>query len=130
MVNDPISDFISKIKNATSVEKESVSVPYSNLKYSTAVLLSKAGFVGEVSKKGKKFKKTIDIGLIYKNKKSRINGFKRVSKPSRRIYFGVSDIKPVKQGTGLLILSTPKGILTDKEAKKEKVGGEALFKIW
>lgn len=130
MVNDPISDFISKIKNATLIEKEEVSIPHSNLKYSIAVLLSKAGMVGEVSKRGKKVKKIIDIELLYKNKKSVISGIQRMSKPSRRIYLKVNNVKPVKQGKGLLILSTPKGILTDKEAKKEKVGGEALFKIW
>lgn len=130
MVNDPISDLIIKIKNATLVGKEDVSIPYSNLKYAIAVTLSKAGFVGDVAKKGKKITKTIDIQLLYKNKKSKINDVQRISKLSRRIYIGVNDIKPVKQGRGSLILSTPKGILTDKEAKKERVGGEALFKIW
>ncbi|TSD02894.1 MAG: small subunit ribosomal protein S8 [Parcubacteria group bacterium Athens0714_16] len=130
MVNDPISDFIIKIKNATLVGKEEISIPHSNLKYAIAVALSKAGFVGEVAKKGKKTTKTIDVQLLYKNKKSKISDVQRISKLSRRIYLGVNDIKPVKQGKGSLILSTPKGILTDKEAKKERVGGEALFKIW
>ncbi|MBU3969124.1 30S ribosomal protein S8 [Patescibacteria group bacterium] len=130
MVNDPISDFIIKIKNATLVGKEEVSIPYSNLKYAVAVTLSKAGFVGDVAKKGKKTSKAIDIQLLYKNKKSKINDVQRISKLSRRIYLGVNYIKPIKQGRGLLILSTPKGILTDREAKKERVGGEALFKIW
>ncbi|MEK7182365.1 MAG: 30S ribosomal protein S8 [Patescibacteria group bacterium] len=130
MVNDPISDFIIKIKNATLVGKEEVSIPYSNLKYAIAMTLSKAGFVGEIAKKGKKITKAIDVQLLYKNKKSKISDVQRISKLSRRIYLGVNDIKPVKQGKGSLILSTPKGILTDKEAKKERVGGEALFKIW
>jgi small subunit ribosomal protein S8 len=131
MTTDPIADLINQIKNAGAVKKASVSVPFSNFKLSIAEKLKDAGFVKSVEKKGKKVKKTLDITLMYTEEgKAHIQGVKRVSKPGRRIYRGFEDIIPVKYGYGALILSTPKGIKTDKEAKKEKVGGEALFQIW
>ena len=95
------------------------------------VITSTLPFIAYLTKRGKKIKKTIDVTLKYdENGKHFINGVKRVSKPGRRIYRGFEEIIPVKYGYGSLILSTPKGIKTDKEAKKEKVGGEALFQIW
>lgn len=132
MTTDPIADLINQIKNAGAVKKAAVSVPFSNFKLSIAEKLKDAGFVKAVEKKGKKVKKTLDITLKYneENGKAFIQGVKRISKPGRRIYRGFEDIIPVKYGFGALILSTPKGIKTDKEAKKEKVGGEALFQIW
>ncbi len=132
MTTDPIADLINQIKNAGAVKKASVSIPFSNFKLSIAEKLKEAGFVKAVEKKGKKVKKTLDITLKYNEEsgKAFIQGVKRVSKPGRRIYRGFEDIIPVKYGYGALILSTPKGIKTDKEAKKEKVGGEALFQIW
>ena len=72
----------------------------------------------------------LEVELIYADKKPRITEVERVSKQSRRVYFGIKDIHSVKNGSGLLVLSTPKGILSGKEARKEQVGGEALFKIW
>ena len=131
MTTDPIADLINQIKNAGAVKKASVSVPFSNFKLSIAEKLKEAGFVKAVEKKGKKIKKTLDITLKYNDDgKAFIQGVKRISKPGRRIYRGFEDIIPVKYGFGALILSTPQGIKTDKEAKKEKVGGEALFQIW
>ena len=131
MTTDPIADLINQIKNAGAVKKASVSVPFSNFKLSIAEKLKEAGFVKAVEKKGKKIKKTLDITLMYdESGKAHIQGVKRVSKPGRRIYRGFEDIIPVKYGFGALILSTPQGIKTDKEAKKEKIGGEALFQIW
>lgn len=127
---DPISDMLIRIKNAYSAGHESVLIPYSNVKFNIANLLQEEGFVGAVSKKGKKTKKTIGIDIKYEGKIPRISGVSRVSKPSRRIYISVKNIRPVLQGRGALILSTPKGIMTDKSAKKEHVGGEAMFKIW
>lgn len=130
-MTDPIADLINQIKNAGAVKKAAVSVPFSNFKLSIAEKLKDAGFVKAVEKKGKKVKKTLDITLKYGDDgKAHIQGVKRVSTPGQRIYRGFKDIIPVKYGFGSLILSTPKGIMTDKEAKKEKVGGEALFQIW
>ena len=131
MITDPIGDLIIRLTNAGAVKKATVSIPFSNFKVSIAEKLKETGWVAHVEKKGKKVKKTIDVTLKYdENGKHIINGVKRVSKPGRRIYRGFEDIIPVKYGFGALILSTPKGIKTDKEAKKEKVGGEALFQIW
>lgn len=132
MVNDSISDFIIQIKNAGAIKKAVISVPYSKLKFAVGKKLQEAGYVKSVTKHGKKTKKTVDVELLFNEKtgKARIEGVKRVSKPGCRVYTNVTGINPVKYGHGSLILSTPKGILTDKEARKEKVGGEALFKIW
>lgn len=131
MTTDPIGDFINQIKNAGAVKKATVSIPFSNFKLAIAEKLKTEGWVKGVEKKGKKVKKTLDITIKYnEDGKAFIQGVKRVSKPGRRIYRGFEDVIPVKYGFGALILSTPKGIKTDKEAKKEKVGGEALFQIW
>ena len=131
MVTDPVADLITRLKNAGAIKKQSISLPYSIFKMAIAEKLKDAGYVSAVDKKGKKVKKTLDVVLKYdESGKHVIAGVKRVSKPGRRMYQGVHDIKPVKYGHGTLILSTPKGIMTDKEARKEKVGGEALFEIW
>lgn len=131
MVNDPVADLINRLKNAGAVKHASVSIPFSNLKLAIAEKLKDAGYVKAIEKKGKKIKKTLDIVLKYNDAGVPvINGVKRISKPGRRLYKSVHEIMPVKYGHGALILSTPSGIKTDKEARKEKVGGEALFEIW
>jgi small subunit ribosomal protein S8 len=130
MTNDPIGDFIIRLTNAGAINKTSVSVPFSNLKLAIAEKLKDAGYVASVDKKGKKIKKTLEITLIYGARGARIQGVKRISKPGRRMYKSVLEITPVRYGKGNLILSTPAGIMTDKEAKSAKVGGEALFEIW
>ena len=131
MVNDPIGDFINRLKNAGAIKQESVCVPFSNVKLAIAEKLKDAGYVKAVEKKGKKVKKTLDVALVYTpSGESKIQGVKRISKPGRRLYKSVHEIIPVRYGHGSLILSTPAGIKTDKEARKEKVGGEALFEIW
>lgn len=131
MVNDPVGDFIIRLTNAGAVKKANVSLPFSNFKMAIAEKLKEAGYVGEIDKKGKKVKKTLDVTLIYNaSGEPKIQGVKRVSKPGRRMYKSVHEITRVRYGHGNLILSTPKGIKTDTEARKEKVGGEALFEIW
>ncbi len=131
MVGDPISDLIIRIKNAGRVGKSTVEMPYSQLKAAVAESLGKAGFVGKVDKSGKGVKKTLTIELVYKEGGApRISDVQRISKPGRRLYKSVKHIYPVRYGKGATIFSTPKGILTDSEARKERVGGEELFKIW
>jgi small subunit ribosomal protein S8 len=127
---DTIGDMIIRIKNATESRKESVVFPHSKLKLAIADTLFKAGYIKSFGKKGKKIAKFIEVGLIYENGESKINGVERVSKNSKRVYNKMGEIKRVKSGLGSLILSTPKGIMTDKSAKEARVGGEALFKIW
>ena len=109
---DPISQVITHIKNANKAGKSLTTFPYSKLKEGVLEVLKREGFIKDFSKKGKKV------------------GVEQISKCSRRVYSKSKEIKSVINGYGALILTTPKGILTDREAKKEKVGGEVLFKIW
>lgn len=128
MVGDPIADLITRIKNAGQTRKEAVSLPYSKLKEAIATVLVAEGYLKSVSKK--KTSPTLDIVLNYHNGESKIKDVKRISKLSKRVYQGFEDIHPAKGGFGKTIYSTPKGILTDRQAIREKVGGEMLFKIW
>ena len=129
MVTDTIGDLIIRIKNANLRGKESVTLYTSNLKYAVAEALLRAGYVKSVAKS--KNSKMLEIELAYKaDKTSRIEDVQRISKPSRRIYKNVSEIKPFKNGFGATIISTPQGILSGKEAFKQKVGGEVMFRIW
>ena len=131
MVGDPIGDFIIRIKNAGAVGHETVSLPYSKLKFAVAEVLQKSGYIKSFDKSGKKVRKTLSVKLLYnKDGSPRIASVKRISKPGRRIYRGVKEIFPVRYGKGSLILSTSKGIMTDKEAREGKLGGEALFEIY
>lgn len=131
LITDPIGDFIIRLKNAASVGKTDVSVPFSNVKHAIALTLKKCGYLGDVSEKGTGINKMLTVALAYAEDGSpKINGVKRVSKPGRRLYSGVSKINPVKYGKGVMVLTTPKGILTDAEARRDRVGGETLFTIW
>jgi len=118
------------MKNGSLAGKESVSFPYSKMKNAIAECLKKAGYISEVSKKVKKGQLILEVGLVFVDKKPKITEVERISKQSRRVYFGMKDIHSVRNGSGLLVLSTPKGILSGKEARKEQVGGEALFRLW
>lgn len=118
------------MKNASLVGKINVSIPYSKLKNEIALCLQKEGYVSEISKKVKKGFPVLEVSLVYVDKMPKITEVERVSKQSRRVYFALKDIHQVRSGSGLLVLSTPKGILSGKEARKEHVGGEVLFKIW
>ncbi|MEK7117328.1 MAG: 30S ribosomal protein S8 [Patescibacteria group bacterium] len=126
----PVSDFLIRIKNASMAGKPFVSAPYSNMKFAIAKLLKEKGFVGEVHKKGRKNGKYLEVGILYDNKKSRVNDIKLMSKPSRRTYGKVKEVRAYRQGYGMTVYSTPKGILADSDVKRENVGGEILFKIW
>jgi small subunit ribosomal protein S8 len=130
MVTDPIADFITRVSNATKAGKETVAIPHSKVKESIAHILKKAGYLSSVEKKGAGIAQIIEIGLIYTAGEPRVHGVLRVSKPSRRLYQKSRDIRPFRQGYGNVVYSTPRGILMDFEAKKLKVGGEILFKIW
>lgn len=128
MITDPISDLIIRIKNASDAGKATVSVADSKFVENVAHLLKKSGYISSVSKN--KDNREIEIGLLYIGNEPRIHGVERVSKPSRRMYQKSRDIRTYRSGFGNVVLSTPKGVLTDVEAKKLKVGGEILFKIW
>lgn len=117
------------------VGKETVSISFSNLKYEIAKILKQEGFVKDVEKKKKKnsrfqFSPILEISLKYENKIPAIEGVKRVSKSGQRIYLPSSKIKKIRGGYGLAIISTSKGLITDKEARKQKIGGEVMCEIW
>lgn len=127
---DTIGDFIIRLKNAGAVGHETVSIPHSKLREAIAKKMAAVGYLSSVEVEGKDAKKTLNIGLKYESNRHVISDVKRVSKPGRRLYIGVEEIYPVKFGKGHMFLSTPKGILTDDEARRERVGGEQLFIIW
>lgn len=129
-MTDPITDALNQIRNAQAVKKTEVLIPFSKLKYEIAVLLSKEGFLGDIKKAVKGKVKAIKIALKYDNGDPVMSGIKRVSKPGQRIYAKVSEIKRVHGGYGISIISTSKGLMTNKEARKQKLGGEVICQVW
>lgn len=120
-------NLLTKIKNAQQAGKKIVKAPFSKMDLAIANLLLEFGYLKSVEVKEKATKRTVEITL--KDEKT-INGVKFISLPARKIYTGYKEIKPVKSGYGILVLSTSKGIMSGKEARKQKVGGQALFKLW
>lgn len=130
-MTDPISHFIAKLKNASVLGKPSVIFPYSKPVFAVAALLEKGEWVGEVARRGKKTGKFIEVKLRYDAEgKPRIAKVERLSKPSRRRYEKVKNIRPVRSGRGKVVLSTTKGMLFGEDARAANVGGEPLFSIW
>lgn len=128
---DPISNMLAIIKNGQAVNKDTVSFPFSKLKFEIAKILEKNNLVLKTERKEKKANKIIEMTLKYNEDKSPlISGLKKISKPGQRIYLGWREIKPVKSGYGLSIISTSKGLMTNKEARKKKLGGEVLCEVW
>lgn len=118
------------MKNASLAGKPSITVPFSKMKNAIAECLKNEGYVKDFSKKVKKGQPLLEVELVYTDSKPKITEVERISKQSRRVYFGMKEIHSVRNGSGLLVMSTPKGILSGKQARHEQVGGEALFKLW
>ena len=130
-MNDPISDMLIRIKNATRAKKESVFIPYSKLKMEIARILKDANFIYKFERRGKKNRKLIEIALNYfADGSSAFSDVRRISKPSRRVYRKFDEIKKVKQGRGISIISTSKGLKTDREARTKHLGGEVICEVW
>ena len=129
---DIIGNFLTVIRNGILRSKSSVVTSYSSMKYELALILQQEGFINgiEVLNENDVVKKQIKIVLKYVNNESVIHEITRVSKPSRRIYAGIGDMKPVIGGLGVSVLTTNKGLLTDKTAKKMRVGGEIICTVW
>lgn len=126
---DSIANMLIAIKNAGLAKRASVTIPHSKMKEAILKVLKNEGYIKTYhAKEGDK--PALEVVLEYKGTAPRISGVTRVSKVSNRVYRGVKDIAPVKYGYGISVFSTPKGIMTDKEARKEQVGGEVLFTIW
>ena len=124
---DPISDMLTRIRNAQKAEHKSVVMPLSKIKLEIAKILKKEGYIEDFKKSDKKENKYLEIDLKYP---AAINEIKRISKPGQRVYIKADKIKPVKNGYGISIISTPKGLMTGKEAKKAGLGGEVLLEVW
>lgn len=130
MNTDPITDMLNRLKNGQAVNKKTVDIPFSKTKYKIAKVLESEGFVESVAKKGRNPKKILRVTLSYdKNNKPAITDATRVSKPGRRTYVQVDEIEQVKGGYGISILTTSKGIMSNREAREANVGGELLCKI-
>ncbi len=124
------TDLLTKIKNAQAVKKENIKVHYSKMDEEVVSVLVKQNYLDSYEKKGRNPKRILDIKLKYNEGKGAVSDVKLLSRPSRRLHVGYKEIKPVRHGYGLLVLSTPKGIMTGQDAKKAKVGGTLLFQIW
>ncbi len=129
---DPIADLLTIIRNGYSAKKEAVSANYSNIKYAIADTLFKNDYLSDVNIEGKKetSKKKLIITLKYINGTPAITSIKRISKPSVRIYSSTRKIPNSLSGTGITIVTTSKGVMTDKKARKEKLGGEIICKVY
>lgn len=128
---DTISNLIIKIKNAGNAHHESVTVPHTSLKAAICKVLKQEGFIKDSEEKMEKGRKMLVIALFKdESRVPKIKGVERISKPSKRIYKKAAEIRSVKNGYGALILSTSHGVMTGRDAKKAKLGGEALFTIW
>ncbi len=127
---DGVANLIVKMKNAGRAGHSTTVVPFTKLNEAILTKLQQKGYVKSFTKKGKTAVKTLEIELAYEDGKPKIQEAQRVSKLSRRVYEKSTNIKSVRRGYGLSLISTPKGILTDMEARKEHVGGEVLFKLW
>lgn len=123
-------DFLIRIKNGARSGKESVLAPYSNIDLAIGKILVDKGYLKSVEKRVIGRKNYIEAEIAYKDKKAVLSDFKMVSKPSRHIYSGYRELRPVRQRYGTAVFSTPKGIMTASDARKSKVGGEYLFEVW
>ena len=131
LVNDPIADMLTRIRNALVAKHDSILVPASNEKKALAKILLDEGFIKSVDYVEEGVQGAIKIGLKYDaNRKSVITGLKRISKPGLRVYAKSEELPKVLSGLGIAIISTSKGVMTDKEARKNAVGGEVLCYVW
>ena len=133
-MSDPIADMLTRIRNAQMREHKTVSMPHSSIKVAIAEVLQKEGYINEFKVLPEIPQSVLQVTLKYvgdrRNRRSVITGLQRVSRPGRRVYVGKGDVPWVLSGMGVAIVTTPKGIMTGREAKKQKLGGEVIAKIW
>ncbi|MCH2202390.1 MAG: 30S ribosomal protein S8 [Fuerstiella sp.] len=131
MMTDPIADFLTRIRNAVRVERPFVDMPLSKMKMRLAEVLHREGYVWDSEVIEGEPVSTLRINLKYgPNGEHLIEHIERLSKPGRRVYVGVRELREVRQGTGISVLSTPKGLLSNREARQQSVGGELLCQLW
>ena len=129
-ITDPIADMLTRIRNANNAKHETVDVPASKLKLSIAKILMEEGYIKSYQFIENGNQGVIKITLKYLGKEKVITGLRRVSKPGLRMYVGADELPKVLRGLGIAIVSTSKGVMTDKQARKEHVGGEVLAFVW
>ena len=129
-MTDPIADMLTRIRNAVLVRKTELRVPYSRIKFAIAQILAKEGYVEDVRETGEGKLRVILIRLSYRGNESVIHDLQRISTPGRRVYIGHGKIPNVRSGYGLAILSTPAGVLSGREARQRKLGGELLCEVY
>jgi len=129
-MSDPVADMLTRLRNANQALLTDVEVSHSKLKESIAHILKREGYIAEVSVEGQTATKKLKLKLKYNGRKGVIAGLKRVSKPGLRRYVGATEIPRVLNGMGISIVSTPKGVMTGNDAKKQNVGGELVAFIW
>jgi small subunit ribosomal protein S8 len=130
MVTDPIADMITRIKNASMRGALTVSMPLSKQKKAVAEVLKNEGYILNAIVESTKEEKMLTLSLGYQDKKPRVQGVLRISKPSRRLYAGHRELQKYVQRRGMVVISTPKGISSGKAAERSGLGGEVLFRIW
>ncbi|MDU4652863.1 30S ribosomal protein S8 [Sneathia sanguinegens] len=129
-LTDPIADMLTRIRNANAAKHASVSIPFSRIKESIANILKNEGYIVDYEIKEEGAIKDIVVTLKFVDGEEVVKGLRRISKPGRRVYSSVENLPKVLGGLGIAIVSTPKGVLTDKECRKHSVGGEILCYIW
>ena len=129
-LTDPISDFLTRLRNATRAQKHELSLPFSNIKNDMARVLKQEGYIADFSVEGDGATKSIRVTTRFVEQTSAINGLKRGSRPGLRRYVGAGEIPRVRGGQGIAILSTPRGVLSGREAKRQNVGGELLAYVY
>jgi len=131
MLTDPIADMLTRIRNGAHARKASVDIPWSRHKEAVAHVLVAEGYLADAARVEAQPRAILRVGLRYDDeRKPVITGIERVSRPSLRVYVGSKDIPSVRRGLGVSVLSTPKGILTDREARQQGVGGEVVCTVW
>ena len=129
-LSDPIGDMIARVKNAQSRNQKKVELPSSNFKVKIAEILKNEGFVKDFKVNSEKNKNLLSLELKYHSGNPVINTFERVSKPGRRIFSSANGLPKINNGLGIAIVSTPKGVMTDLDARKQRVGGEIICKVF
>ena len=127
---DPLVDMFNRILNALAVGKEQVEIPHSRMRLDIAKILERLGYVKSVESKGRKTKRSIEIVLKYHEKAPAITGLRRISRQGQRIYASASRMFGLKKRHAIAIFSTSKGLMTDGEAREQKIGGEVLCEVW
>ena len=130
MITDPISDMLTRIRNAAIVKKAEVILPSSKIKFSIAKILEKEGYLANVRQTDKGPQRTMTLQLKYENGQSVVHKIRRVSTPGRRVYSAASELPRVLSGFGIAVISTPNGLMTNREARKRKLGGEVICEVY